>query len=204
MPSRYRPFQRITLRKLLNQMRNLLMFKLRYPWVVYGKNVQVQWSAKFWSPHKSVRLGDHVGIGRWRDISTDLVIGKHVLVAGATAFLSRDAHSAYSPAESMFEAPRGDSYGIVVEDDVWIGWGAIIFSGVTIGRGSIIAAGSIVTKDVPRYSIVTSRPSRVLKQPFPRKRSSFTKQGFGEKTSFVMLRLNLWSANQTRTGLINT
>jgi acetyltransferase-like isoleucine patch superfamily enzyme len=154
------------LRKLLNHIRNLLMFKLRYPWVVYGKNVHVQWSARFWSAHKSVRLGNHVGIGRWCDISTDLVIGNHVLVAGATAFLSRDAHSAYSPGKTMFEAPRGDSCGIVIEDDVWIGWGAIILSGVTVGRGSIIAAGSIVTKDVPRYSIVTSRPSQVLRQRF--------------------------------------
>ena len=154
------------MRKLLNQIRNVLMFKLRYPWVVYGNNVHVQWSARFWSPHKSVRLGDHVGIGRLCDISTVLVIGNHVLVAGATAFLSRDAHSVYSPVETMFEAPRRDSCGIVIEDDVWIGWGAIILSGVTIGRGSIVAAGSIVTKDVPRYSIVTSRPSQVLKQRF--------------------------------------
>jgi chloramphenicol O-acetyltransferase type B len=149
------------------------MFKLRYPWVVYGNNVHVQWSARFWSPHNSVRLGDHVGIGRWCDISTDLVIGNHVLVAGATAFLSRDAHSVYRPGETMFESPRRDSCGIVIEDDVWIGWGAIILSGVTIGRGSIVAAGSIVTKDVPRYSIVTSRPSQVLKQRFSREEIEF-------------------------------
>ena len=126
----------------------------------------MQWSTKFWSPHKLVRLGNHVGIGNWCDISTDLAIGNHVLVAGAVAFLARDAHSAYVLGESMFAAPRGDKYQIVVEDDVWIGWGAIILSGVTIGRGSIIAAGALVTKDVPCYSIVASRPSQVLKQRF--------------------------------------
>jgi acetyltransferase-like isoleucine patch superfamily enzyme len=66
----------------------------------------------------------------------------------------------------MFDSPRGDKYRIVVEDDVWIGYGAIVLSGVTIGRGSIVAAGAIVTKDVPRYSIVASQPSVVLKSRF--------------------------------------
>ena len=154
------------MRKFLNRVRNLLMFKVRYPWVKYGNDVHVQWSTKFWSPHKSVRLGDHVGIGNWCDISTDLVIGNHVLVAGAVAFLARDAHAAYVPGESMFDAPRGDKYRIVVEDDVWIGWGAIILSGVTIGRGSIVAAGALVTKDVPRYSIVASLTSQVIRERF--------------------------------------
>jgi len=156
------------LRKGLNHVRNLLLFKLRYPWVIYGKDVHVQWSAKFWSPHKSVRLGNHVGIGRWCDIACDLTIGNHVLIASAAAFLSRDAHSVSIPGETMFDAPRGDRYEIIIEDDVWIGWGAIILSGVTIGRGSIIGAGAIVTKDVPRYSIVTPQPSQVLKQRFSR------------------------------------
>src|SRR5437588_815259 len=146
------------MRNLLNHVRNLLLFKLRYPWIVYGKDVHVQWSTKFFSPHKSVRLGNHVGIGRWCDISCDLVLGNHVLVASSVAFLSRDAHSADIPGETMFDGPRGDTDRIVVEDDVWVGWGAMILSGVTIGRGSIIAAGAIVTKDVPRYSIVASRP----------------------------------------------
>jgi serine acetyltransferase len=43
---------------------------------------------------------------------------------------------------------------IVVEDDVWICYGATILSGVTIGKGSVISAGSIVAKDIPPYSIV--------------------------------------------------
>lgn len=42
---------------------------------------------------------------------------------------------------------------IVIEDDVWIGYGCIILSGVTIGKGAIISAGSIVSKDIPPYAI---------------------------------------------------
>jgi chloramphenicol O-acetyltransferase type B len=154
------------LHKLLNKIRNLLLFKLRYRWVEYGRNVHVHWSAKFWSSHKLVRLGNDVGIGPHCEIETDLIMGNSVLVGGFVGFLARDAHSAYLPGTTMFASPRGDRYRIVVEDDVWIGYGAILLSGVTVGRGSIVAAGAVVTKDVPRYSIVTGQPARVLKQRF--------------------------------------
>ena len=54
---------------------------------------------------------------------------------------------------------------IIVEDDVWIGYGALILSGVTIGQGSIIGARSIVTKDVPPYSIYAG--NKVIRKRFP-------------------------------------
>lgn len=52
---------------------------------------------------------------------------------------------------------------IIIEDDVWIGTGAIILAGVTIGKGAIIAAGAVVNKDVPNYAIVGGVPAKVLK-----------------------------------------
>jgi virginiamycin A acetyltransferase len=55
---------------------------------------------------------------------------------------------------------------IKIEEDVWIGSNSVILSGVTIGRGSIIGAGSVVTKDIPRYSIVAGNPARVIKKRF--------------------------------------
>lgn len=53
---------------------------------------------------------------------------------------------------------------IVVEDDVWIGYDCLIMSGVTIGKGSVIGARSIVTKDVPPYSIFVG--TKVIKTRF--------------------------------------
>jgi len=50
---------------------------------------------------------------------------------------------------------------IIVKDDVWIGYGAIILSGVTIGQGAVIAAGAVVTKDVPPYAIVAGNPAQI-------------------------------------------
>jgi virginiamycin A acetyltransferase len=55
---------------------------------------------------------------------------------------------------------------IIIEDDVWIGSNSIILSGVRIGRGAIIGAGSVVTKDVERYSVVAGNPSKVLRKRF--------------------------------------
>jgi acetyltransferase-like isoleucine patch superfamily enzyme len=54
----------------------------------------------------------------------------------------------------------------VIEDDVWVGYGAIIISGVRIGKGSIIASGSVVTKDVEPYSIYGGVPAKKIGNRF--------------------------------------
>lgn len=63
----------------------------------------------------------------------------------------------------MESISKGD---IVVEDDVWIGYGSTIMSGLHVGQGAIIAAGSVVTKDVPPYAIVGGVPAKVIKYRF--------------------------------------
>lgn len=55
---------------------------------------------------------------------------------------------------------------IIVDDDVWIGYGATILSGVHIGQGAVIAAGAVVSRDVPAYAIVGGVPAKVLKYRF--------------------------------------
>lgn len=52
---------------------------------------------------------------------------------------------------------------IVIEDDVWIGFNAIIRKGIKIGKGAIVGAGSVVTKDVPPYAIVVGNPAQIIK-----------------------------------------
>jgi len=60
-------------------------------------------------------------------------------------------------------ATKGD---VRIGNDVWIAWGSKILSGVTIGDGAVVAAFSVVTKDVPPYSIVAGNPARVVKKRF--------------------------------------
>lgn len=59
--------------------------------------------------------------------------------------------------------PQGFDHDVIIEKDVWIGSNATILEGVTIGRGSTIAAGAVVNKDVPPYSIVGGIPAKVIK-----------------------------------------
>lgn len=64
----------------------------------------------------------------------------------------------------QFEAiSKGD---IVINDDVWIGYGATILSGVHIGQGAIIMAGAVVSKDIPPYAMAGGVPARPLKYRF--------------------------------------
>lgn len=59
---------------------------------------------------------------------------------------------------------KGD---IVIGNDVWIGYEAVILAGVTIGDGAIIGARAVVTKDVPPYTVVGGVPARQIKRRFP-------------------------------------
>lgn len=58
---------------------------------------------------------------------------------------------------------KGD---IHIDDDVWIGYGAVILSGVHIGQGAVVAAGSLVSKDVPPYAVAAGVPAKVIKYRF--------------------------------------
>lgn len=59
-----------------------------------------------------------------------------------------------------------DKGGIVVDDDVWIGYRATILDGVHIGQGAVIGAGAVVTKDVPPYAVVGGVPAKVIRFRF--------------------------------------
>jgi phosphonate metabolism protein (transferase hexapeptide repeat family) len=68
--------------------------------------------------------------------------------------------------EAAFFDWRRSSW-VTIGHDVWIGHGAVILAGRSIGTGSVIAAGAIVTKDVPSYTIVAGNPARPIRPRFP-------------------------------------
>jgi acetyltransferase-like isoleucine patch superfamily enzyme len=120
----------------------------------------------FWSPHRSIGLGDYVQFGPGCTVQCDITFGSKVLVARNVSFVGRDDHRTNVVGMTIWDSGRGDSFKTVVEDDVWIGHGSIVIAGVTIGRGAIIAAGSVVTKNVARYAVVGGAPARFVKWRF--------------------------------------
>ena len=157
---------KVSIKYFLNEIRNLLIFRFRYPWVRRGIDTHCQWSTRFGSPHRHILLGDHVGIGWGCIFQADTEIGNKVLIASNVAFVNSDDHQFDQIGKTIWDSGRGDKYKIIVEDDVWIGHGVIILSPVRVGRGAIVAAGSVVVKDVPRYAIVGGTPAKFIKMRF--------------------------------------
>ncbi|MBO0473665.1 chloramphenicol O-acetyltransferase type B [Enterococcus sp. DIV0840] len=101
-----------------------------------------------------------------------LIIGNYVCIAAGATILMGGNHNHHpdwitvypfaSHVEKSYE-PKGDT---VIKSDAWIGMNAMIMPGVTIGEGAVIAAGSMVIKDVPPYTIVGGNPARVIKKRF--------------------------------------
>lgn len=152
--------------RLLNEIRNILMFRIRYPWVRHGRDIHCQFSTTFWSPRRHIILGNNVGIGYRCTFQSDIEIGNKVMIASDVAFINSDDHLFDIVGKMMWDSGRGDKYKIVIEDDVWIGHGVIILSPTCIGRGAIVAAGSVVTSDVPRYAIFAGVPARNIRMRF--------------------------------------
>ena len=88
-------------------------------------------------------------------------LGRGVQVAPYCAFYPYD-HS-IDPGELISKQPICTKGGIVIDDDAWLGVGAVVLDGVHIGRGAVIGAGSVVTSDVPDYAIAVGTPARVVK-----------------------------------------
>lgn len=102
-----------------------------------------------------------------------LKIGNYVSIAQGVKFLLAAEHKTNSITTFPFRVKRfGAKYeayskgDIVIDDDVWIGENALIFSGVHIGQGAVIGAGSYVTKDVPPYAVVVGTPAKIMRYRF--------------------------------------
>lgn len=154
------------MKKLMNKLRNIILFDFLYPWVKTGENVHCQFSTKFLAPQKNIKIGSDVGIGFNCMFLCQIIIGNKVLIASNVSFISKDDHNYDKKGKMIWDSGRGDKFKIVVEDDVWIGQGVIILAPCKIGRGSVIAAGSVVVKDVEPYSIIAGVPGRCVKKRF--------------------------------------
>lgn len=104
-----------------------------------------------------------------------LIIGNFVSIADGVKFILCENHQTETittfPLKSIlfkksFSEDASGKGSIIIEDEVWIGYGVTILSGVRIGKGAIIAAGAVVNKDIPSYSIAGGVPARIIKQRY--------------------------------------
>jgi acetyltransferase-like isoleucine patch superfamily enzyme len=114
-------------------------------------------------PHAFIRIGKDSLIGELNVLRGQggITIGHRVYTAPLVQLLAVN-HVFDDPTRPMVEQGI-TAEGITVEDDVWIGAGAVITDGVWIGKGAVVAAGAVVTQDVPPYTVVGGVPARVLR-----------------------------------------
>lgn len=142
--------------------------------LTHGDNLHLGARTRIWAPER-VTIGNDVYIGKDVHIEANCEIGDYCLIANRVAIVGRHDHDfsaigfpvRFAPwvGSSRFANPYALEKA-VIESDVWLGYGAIVLTGVTIGRGSIVAAGSVVTKNIPPYSIAAGVPARVIGQRF--------------------------------------
>lgn len=154
------------LREIANTLRTWLYFTIRCPYAVKQGMVRIPWSVDVFCPNRKMVLGNRVQFGPNCIINTDVRIGDSVLFAKNVSLIGRNEHRYDIVGKTIWDSPRNDKSEIVIEHDVWVGHGAIVLSGVTVGTGSVIAAGAVVTRDIPPYSIVAGNPAKILKKRF--------------------------------------
>lgn len=114
-----------------------------------------------------IQIGNNCNIGPQSHITaiSAIIIGNNVRT-GPRVLITDNAHGE-SNKEFLDMAPNYRplySKGpVIIDDNVWIGEGAMIMPGVRIGKGSIIAANSVVTKDIPPYSVAAGIPAKIIK-----------------------------------------
>jgi acetyltransferase-like isoleucine patch superfamily enzyme len=137
--------------------------------VILGKRVHIG-PGSILAASRELKVGDDVYIGKYCTIECNGSIGRWVLIAnnvGIVGRLDHDYHQVGVPIRNATwigdPSRKIQKFDVIkIEDDVWIGYGAVILSGLTVGRGSVVAAGSIVISDVHPYMIVGGNPAQVI------------------------------------------
>lgn len=110
----------------------------------------------------SVIIGDRTKIGLSNTIIGPVTIGNNIRLA-QNITLSGLNHN-YEDINIPIHEQGVSTAPITIEDNTWIGANVVVVAGVTIGKHAIVAAGSIVTKDIPPYSVAVGNPARIIKQ----------------------------------------
>ncbi|MEO9209929.1 MAG: DapH/DapD/GlmU-related protein [Ginsengibacter sp.] len=159
---------------ILKKIRFYFLTEIKWRKYSFGKNIYIGRFVYIWAKH-TIKIGDNFYIGKFSQIECDVEIGHDVIIGNHVGMVGRyDHHYQQIGTSTRLSSQirdsdykwKGITEKIIIEDDVWIGFGSIILSGVKIGKGSIIAAGSVVTKNVQAFSIYAGVPAKKIRDRF--------------------------------------
>jgi len=120
-----------------------------------------------------VSIGNNTFIGNSIIVTAERVeVGDDVLISWGCTLVDHDSHALSwahrsNDVREFFHGRKDWSHvtvkPVVVRSRAWIGCNAIILKGVTVGEGAVVAAGSVVTRDVPDYTLVAGNPARIVR-----------------------------------------
>lgn len=139
-----------------------LYFTTRYSKLSLGKNFKSGPQCSF-SKKNTIVIKDNFYMGRNCHLACNLELGNDVMFGSYVTCVGGD-HNIDDVNVKMKDSGRDELKTTIIEDNVWIGHGSIIMHGITIETGSVIAAGSVVTKDIPAYSIFGGNPAKLIRK----------------------------------------
>ena len=147
----------------------------REPGLIIGDRVKIYtWTEFNIEPGGMAEVGDDsILVGAVFMCAEKVSIGKRVVISYNVTIADSDFHPRdpeLRKLDAVANSPQGDkskrpaviARPVVIEDDVWIGIGAIILKGVHIGRGAQIGAGAVVTKNVPEGATIAGNPAQLI------------------------------------------
>ena len=132
--------------------------------VTIGKYAIIRPSNIYGGPiGEGLTLGNNSNIGPYNYIgcSGKITIGNNVMLAPRVSIYAEN--HVFDHPEILIRDQGVEKKEVIIEDDCWIAANSIILAGVTIGKGSVVAAGSVVTENVPPYSVVAGVPAKLIK-----------------------------------------
>lgn len=153
----------------------------------------------------TISIGNNVYIGSGAWFFADLTIGNNVMFGPSCKIIGGDHIFGILGKSNRFLKPvnKSSSKPIIIEDEVWCGANVIILKGVKIGMGCVVGAGSVVSKDLPPYTVNIGFPCKTVKKIFTDKEleEHLLKLGYSDNTTTEVISQR--SKLLTKNGLFN-
>jgi acetyltransferase-like isoleucine patch superfamily enzyme len=144
--------------------------------ITIGEHSHIRGQLLLFAHGGNIRIGDYCYIGKNSYIwsAKNITIGNRVLISHNCNIFDSDTHpidakKRHEHCKQIITTghPRICDLNedpVIIEDDAWIGANSIILKGLTLGKGAVVGAGSVVTADVPPFTLVAGNPARLVKK----------------------------------------